>query len=430
MSSLDATSIPKLLELLETGTPIEKESAALAFCNLAVDPANQSLIGATPKAISYLVDLLSTGTDLVKERAAGALQILGINPEKEGPIDSTYIRKIDDLFREFYREGGIPRAQLILKMVNFFSPLIGQWVLNTTGERLRLTWNAVISHLTEVMGEADLKDRLIKHQAIFATRIFPVSIERRDEWYFYHYALGDPKAQEDCNRIKFLLRDYFPEISSLQVSSGAGSSFQLTAAQHEKFESIRHQARLNKTLRWDARSFYPPFLESITHRDSKVTEPRRELRSGPPKKFRTFGSKVYKAKDKPPRAIALSHQKLLSRPQSVTLITKHNQVPLFQSQKDSVVQVGFAFRPKSSDMRRFIKIDTGTVCRPYDHDTQRAAEDFIAQHRGDYFDDYDSFKTALRGTTRYNEIMAGLYYELDSTDIRINKNNLSSGQSH
>jgi ankyrin repeat protein len=133
---------------------------------------------------------------------------------------------------------------------------------------------------------------------------------------------------------------------------------------------------------------------------------------------------VYEGKAKPRRA-RLPHEDLLSRPQSTTLITPHNQVSLFKHTLDPV-GVGFAFLPESSGMRRFIKLDTGTVRRPYDHETREAAERFLAAKRTDYFPDFDSFSQALIRTTRYNEVMAGLYHELDSSCIIITQDNLSS----
>ena len=180
---------------------------------------------------------------------------------------------------------------------------------------------------------------------------------------------------------------------------------------------------LFKSLRWDELCFYEYFLESIFHAAGKMEEPRSELRRGLRKKFRVFAEGVYEGKNKPPRT-PLPHEDFLSRPQSTTLITQHNLVPLFKFSEG--IGVAFVFDPASASYSRFIKSDTGTVFRPYDHPTREAAEAFLSQKRGEYFPDFPSFQEAIKGTTRYNEVMARICYDMDTTCIAVTKDNLES----
>jgi ankyrin repeat protein len=329
--------------------------------------------------------------------------------------------KLDDLFAEFYRRGRTPPAQLISRMLDYFSPYIGHEVLNSSGELISLNWADITAYFKDLKGEKDLQDRIKKHSPILATRVTPTSTRLEMGERLYEYSSAE-KAQKDLNLLKFLLLSRFPELKHAQVS--AEKSFRLTEAQHQAFQSIRYSPRLMKSLRWDSYCFLSPFIKSISHSAGKNAEPRDELRIGNRKQFRVFGDGVYEGKAKPTRE-KLPHEHLLSRPQSTTLITPHNQVSLFKHTLDSV-GVGFAFLPESSGMRRFIKLDRGTVYRPYDHATREEADKFISEKKQDYFPDLDSFTRALHGTTRYNEVMGGLYYELDSTCIIITQDNLSS----
>ena len=71
-----------LVTLVQSGTAGQKEQAAGALGNLAINAENKVLI-AQAGAIAPLVTLVQSGTDGQKEQAAGALGNLAINSENQ-----------------------------------------------------------------------------------------------------------------------------------------------------------------------------------------------------------------------------------------------------------------------------------------------------------------------------------------------------------
>ena len=354
----------------------------------------------------------------LEARLADALLFLAFPPE---------LHRLNDLFHGFFEElqGQPSQHSLIPHLLHYFSSHIGQDILDGEGKLIPLSWKIVKTYLIEIMGIGDLEESIKNQVFLLATRVTPIFIEQNRDWFFYHYDSIE-KATFQCNLLKFLLSETTPEILRARVvQDGRGISFRLSETQQLAFEALRYSPRYLKSIRWDEYCFYSAFLKSITHATGKEIEPRDELRWGPRKHYRVFGDGVYQGKDKPLRT-PLPHESLLSRPQSTTLITQHNQVPLFKFSEG--VGVAFVFGPNSSSWSRLIKSDTGTISRPYDHADRQAALDYftLARNRGELFPTMESFQAALRGSTRYNEVMARLYYEIDSTCIAVTSDDFNS----
>jgi vacuolar protein 8 len=76
-----AGAIAPLVTLVQSGTDRQKEHAAGALRNLAINDENNVLI-AQAGAIAPLVTLVQSGTDRQKEYAAGALRNLAFNNDE------------------------------------------------------------------------------------------------------------------------------------------------------------------------------------------------------------------------------------------------------------------------------------------------------------------------------------------------------------
>jgi hypothetical protein len=98
-ASVAYTSVPDLVGLARDGTDAQKEQAAGALWNCAVDnPANKDAVR-NAGGIGVLVALARDGTDAQKERAAGALKVFETAEAEAATKVRAYLRSTRAMYR-------------------------------------------------------------------------------------------------------------------------------------------------------------------------------------------------------------------------------------------------------------------------------------------------------------------------------------------
>ncbi len=351
-------------------------------------------------------------------------------------LSAPEVLRLHDLFSAFYvRYAEVVQTLPFLQaLIAHFSPYLGEQVMDAKEVLILLSWEVVKAYLKDIMMMDDIEERIKEHTVdILNQGLKPVWVEHKHPWLFYHYD-SRHEAQIGRGLAQLFLAETHANIKSAQVSSSAtGHSFKLTWPQHfalaalqqSPLERARVPPRLMKALRWDSLCFYRSFIESITHAAAKDQEPRADLRLGSRKPYTVFGTTIYQRGQKPPRLSVLAHEHFLSRPQSTTLITLENQFLPFKFE-NHVVGLAFLFDLARSSWSRLIKDDTGTLYRPYDFNTKALAEAYLVKMQGKLFSDIESFMQALRTNVTYNEVLARLYFDLQSSCIAVTMDNFSS----
>ncbi len=263
---------------------------------------------------------------------------------------------------------------------------------------------------------------------LIASGVVPDRIEKKDEAVLYIYK--DPsQALAQLERLQ-----YFPVLDSatpygpaLKISANTDgeSVVCLTKAQHEYFEEIRcGQHLLAKVIRTDNNCFIESFAKSLTHFDDR---PREELRAPHPRKaFTVHGAGVFETKQFSPYPVHRhSEKKDLSRHQSTTFLSREVQPQLFHGW-DGVA--GVLIQENLALINRVLGSDAGTFLRPYDFETREQAEAYHEEmiREKKLFTDIEALKSALKGSTRYNEVLARLHWDLNSSAVGIFSEKLSA----